>query len=181
MTTPTSPWSELIGVLVLTKQQIVALDPDSPLTYRLPRPGTSVQRVDAAGGLDPSHRTLLLAADGWPDLNLGLQLLSVDELSTGPLHDMAASRLELYLGQPLEGWREEDVYSVAVSDDDRDLVVVGRPGSAVAGRVAWLDGGVVATYPHLEEWFRTVVELHLQELRRLQDAVGSTTERGTAT
>lgn len=167
MITPVESWSALIGFLVLYKQRIVDLDPDSPFTYRLPRVGASQSSSIEELDIDPSHRNLLLAANGWPDLNLGLQLLSVDELTSGPLFEVGQSRLQMYLGEPLEGWFAGDVYPIAVSDDDRDLVVIGRLGSSRAGQVAWLDGGVVAHYADMEAWFRAIIEMHRQEIDEL--------------
>ena len=166
--TPTDRWSALVGSLVLYKQRIVELDPGSPFTYRLPRVGASLDSGITDFDLDPAHRDLLITVNGWPDLNLGLQLLSVDDLTAGPLFEVWRSRLQAYLGEQIDGWSATDVHPVAVSDDDRDLVVIGRPGTSRAGRVAWLDGGVVAEYGDLEAWFYAIIEMHRQEIDELQ-------------
>ncbi len=169
-------WSELIGYLVLVKQRINELYPDNPLSYRLPRPGATVERLalvesQLGAALDTAYRDFLLQADGWPEINLGLHLLGTDDLLVSDLGRMATEYLSIYLSQPLDGWNIRDVQPIAVAADDRDLVVVRRPGLPGAGEVAWLDGGVVENYPGFEDWFRTVIELHRQELDRLNTGV----------
>ncbi|KGH45246.1 hypothetical protein IN07_18425 [Modestobacter caceresii] len=175
MTSATN-WSELIGYLVLVKQRINELDPDNPLTCRLPRPGATVERLalvenHLGTALDPAYREFLLQADGWPEINLGLHLLGTEDLLGSDLGRVANEYLRIYLSEPLAGWTILGVQPIAVAADDRDLVVVRPPGVPGAGAVAWLDGGVVEDYPGFEEWFRTVIELHRQELARLNAAV----------
>lgn len=77
-------WPDLIGHLVLLKQQIDDLDPDGPRTYMLPRIAATEQRLARTERLlgqplDPGYREFLTYADGWSEFSISIQLLGTSE------------------------------------------------------------------------------------------------------
>ena len=70
-------WPDLIGHLVLLKQQIDDLDPDGPRTYMLPRIAATEQRLARTGRLlgqplDPGYREFLTYADSGSELSISI-------------------------------------------------------------------------------------------------------------
>jgi hypothetical protein len=175
VTTP-QPWPDLIGLLVLVKQEIAEREPGGPYVYALPRVGASAADLDAAaarvGELDPEYREFLTFADGWPEFSLSTQLMGTSDL-LGAVYDTAQDYLETTLAPADLGLDAARLLPVAVASEDKDVIVVGRPGTPLAGQVVWLAGEEVDRYPSFRAWFTDTLEHHRRMLDRLR-ATGTT-------
>lgn len=165
------PWPDLIGLLVLIKQEIAELEPEGPYVYALPRVGASAGDLDAAaarvGELDPEYREFLTFADGWPEFSLSTQLMGTADL-LGAVYDTAQDYLDTTLAYADLGLDRTELLPVAVASEDKDVVVVGRPGTPLAGQVVWLAGSEVDRYPGFRAWFSDTLEHHRTVLDRLR-------------
>lgn len=165
-------WPDLIGHLVLLKQQIDDLDPDGPRTYMLPRVAATEERLvetetRLGQPLDPSYREFLTYADGWPEFSISIQLMGTsDQLSA--VRMTADDYLDVTLAVGSTGWERPDLAPVAVASEDKDVIAVGRPGSSVAGQVVWFAGEEVERYSHFKDWFEDEVASHQRALGRLK-------------
>ena len=172
MTTP-QPWPDLIGLLVLVKQEIAEREPGGPYVYALPRVSASPAALDAAaardGELDPEYREFLSFADGWPEFSLSTQLMGTSDL-LGAVYDTAQDYLDTTLAYADLGLDAAQLLPVAVASEDKDVIVVGRPGTPLAGQVVWLAGEEVDRYPSFRAWFTDTLEHH----RRMLDRVRTT-------
>ena len=173
--TTTSAWPDLIGNLVLLKQRISELDPDGPPDYVLPKvPASEETLVDVEAQLgeaiDPGYREFLGYADGWPSFFVSLQLIGARDL-LGRLRSAADANQFMY---PWPGLDQRDLFPVAVSLVDKDVVVVGRPGTSMAGRCLLLAGEVVHDRESFKDFFEAVVGSHRRVLDERRAAAGST-------
>ena len=176
--TSTSAWPDLIGNLVLLKQRISELDLDGPLEYVLPKVSASEKTlvdVEAQLGeaIDPGYREFLGYADGWPSFFVSLQLIGARDL-LGRLRSAADANLANQFMYPWPGLDQRDLFPVAVSLVDKDVVVVGRPGTSMAGRCLLLAGEVVHDCESFKDFFEAMVGSHRRILDELRAAAGST-------
>lgn len=165
-------WPDLIGHLVLLKQQIDDLDPTGVRTYMLPRVAATEERLretEALLGepLDSGYRAFLGYADGWPEFSISVQLMgTADQL--GAVRATADNYLDVTLAAAATGWRRLELAPVAVASDDKDVIAVGRPGTQVAGRIVWFAGEEVERHANFKEWFEDEVASHQRALDKLR-------------
>ena len=143
--------------------------------YTLPNVAAAaleIQRAEELLGfsLDVEYRSFLLAANGWKAFYQAVSLFGTNELLGGGLMPLALQALELLrAGGALEasGVDEGSLIPVAVSEDDVDVFVCGRPGSREAGRVIWFAGEEIERFAGFGEFFDSMIEYERRRLRKL--------------
>lgn len=132
-------WPDLIGLFILLKQEIAEWEPSGSYTYHVSHAGASPAELVAleeqvGSRLDPEYREFLGFANGWPDFSLSVQLMGTGDF-TGPLKAMADEYLSVMLPYQGEDLKDAPLLPTAVAARDKDVFVVGRPGSPLAGQV----------------------------------------------
>lgn len=157
----------------LVKQKIAEVDVDGLWENTLPEVAASenqLQELETWLGyrLDAQHRAFLLTANGWRSFMQDVDVLSITDLKGGPRAERATMLIESL--EPLKelcGFRKQDVLPVAVSSDGIDVMVMTRPHTDTPGKVLWLAGGLIDTFPGFDEWFLTMVDHNREEYQRL--------------
>lgn len=152
-----SRWPQLIGGMVLLKQQLAAVD-GGLWPHHLPGVRASesdVVRTEELLGvsLPEDYRSFLLHADGWPGFFQTIDLLGCSSLVQG-------EHLRRFYDQygalsPVE-WQEMDLHSegfipIGVSLEDSDVVVISV--GADRADVAWVAGGLIERWQSFHEFF----------------------------
>jgi hypothetical protein len=93
---------------------------------------------------------------------------SINDFVSGPRATRAATLIDsLHDLEPLCGFGKSDVLPIAVSSSDIDVMVMTRPHTTEPGKVLWLAGGLVETFPGFDEWFLAMVDYNRHEYQRL--------------
>ena len=166
-------WKRELVIAHLVKQKIAEVDSDHLWENTLPGVAASedqLRSLEARLGhpLDSQHREFLRHANGWRAFMHHIDIFGVDDYVGG---SRAMSAMELIESlEPLKalcGFEKHDVLPVAVSSDDIDVVVMARPNTTTPGKILWLAGGVIDTFPGFDEWFLAMVDYNRQEHERL--------------
>jgi hypothetical protein len=168
-------WKERIVQLVLVKQAIQEADKSGLWEYRLPAVAATLGQlaaVEAAigGPLDPSYRTFLENAGGWPAFWQTVDLFGPEDLVGGPRFQHALEMLRLVEDSVLEsgGLHREALLPIAASPVDLDLFVMTRRSSPSPGQVIWLAGSEVDRWPNFDEFYLAMVDYNRLELQHLK-------------
>jgi SMI1/KNR4 family protein SUKH-1 len=169
-------WQVLIGEMILTKNEILDLDPTYYDDYTLPNEGAETREIDEferriSEGLPAEYRNFLLHANGWLSFYWDADLFGLPELS-GEGGGAAASRLLSTYEQEgvLEdaGIRRQDVLPIGASSHSSTLFLLFRGNQPNAGQVSWLSGEEVDRYSSFAEFFASIIgyfKAHVEKLR----------------
>jgi hypothetical protein len=172
-------WKRELAIAHLVKQKIAEVDVDRLWENTLPGVAAledQLRSVEARLGyeLDPQHRGFLLHANGWRAFMQRVDVFGVDDFVGGPRAARAAALIDsLQDLEALCGFGRPDLLPVAVSSDDIDVMVMTRSHTSTPGKVLWLAGGLVDTFPGFEEWFLAMVDYNRHEYQRLVKKHGS--------
>ncbi|MGH3964634.1 MAG: SMI1/KNR4 family protein [Pseudonocardiaceae bacterium] len=158
-------WPELIGFSATLRQQLSELEPDlSPFT--IPHLGATEEKLAEAEQrlgvkLDDQHRDLLGHTNGWPFFFTYTDLLSTDELGTGPLWQKGQELLGLYYSEgpvPSDFPPHGELLSIAVGESVTDVFALWMSGPETDGGhpVLWLAGEEVDRWPNVRQWLLSV-------------------------
>lgn len=169
----TLDWKRELAIAHLVKQKIAEVDVDRLWVNTLPEVATSPEALRSLEaqlgyGLDPQHREFLLHANGWRAFMQYVDVFGVDDFLGGARASRAASLIDsLEDLEPLCGFGKPDVFPIAVSSDDIDVMLMTRPHAPTPGKVLWLAGGLVETFAGFDQWFLAMVDCNRQEYQRL--------------
>lgn len=163
-------WRPRIVDLVLIKQRIDELDAQGIWQYTLPRVAATedtLRFAEAALGepLDRQYREFLGFAAGWPCFYQYVDLFGPEEL-IGPRQQAAMAKVATMV-EPDDAQRGlvlEDLLVIADNPTDRDVFVMMRPRSPLAGSVVWLAGGEIDRFPSFEEYFLAMMDYNRREV-----------------
>ena len=166
-------WIVAIGDLIKTRIRLSEMSDLYPMTYpHLKGSEDGIRRAEGVLGfdLDAQHRTLLLSFNGWPDIGIDGDFLSVEELGASALWARGQESLDL-LYEEVEGPLppRDRVYPFCLSPYQNDVFVIDRgSGLSFQGhRVIWLANGVIQEWPNLYRWLLSMNEYALQTLAEL--------------
>jgi hypothetical protein len=166
-------WKKELVIAALVKQKVAEVDTLGFWQHTLPEVAASEQAVDAVEmclgeSLDSGYRSFLLHANGWRAFHHQIDLFGIDDLLAGPRADRANELSDSLEPLPdLCGCDRSEVMAVAVSSDDIDIMLMTRPHAREPGKVFWLAGRLIDTFPTFEDFFLAMVDysrLDYQEL-----------------
>lgn len=169
-------WKREIAIAHLVKNKIAEADVGGLWENTLPNVAATPDQVQALErqlgyAIHPQHREFLLHADGWRAFMHNIDVFGTDDFVGGP---RAAAAIELIESledlEPLCGFGERDLLPIAVNMTGIDVMLMTRPHTATPGKVFWLAGGVVDTFPDFQEWFLAMVDYNRNEYQRLVKA-----------
>ncbi len=123
-------WIVAIGDLIKTRIRLSEVSDLYPMTYpHLKASEGEIRWTEGLLGfdLDAQHRTLLLFFNGWPDMGIDSDFLSVEELGASALWARGQKTLDL-LYEEFEGLipPRDQVYPFCLSPYQNDLFVIDR-------------------------------------------------------
>jgi hypothetical protein len=166
-------WKRELVIAHLVKQKIAEVDVDRLWENTLPEVAATEDQVRSLEtrlgyGLAPQHREFLLHANGWRAFKQRVDVFGMDDFVSGPRAQRAVMLIEsLDDLEGLCGFGRSDVLPIAVSSDDIDVMVMTRPHTREPGKVLWLAGGQIETFPGFDEWFLAMVDYNRHEYQRL--------------
>lgn len=177
----TVSWPDCIERAGAVNDELMKADWRGLWDYAPPNPPADVgeiTRVEDSLGfrLPESYRTFLMAADGWPYFYQDITVFSAADLLGGPLY--VAGRVPFEVLECIDemaagGVVAEDCFPVAATLTDVDVVVMARPGTRRAGRVAWTRGGaVVEQYADFRDYFLSMVEYSRSDVDQVVETYG---------
>jgi hypothetical protein len=172
-------WKRELVIAHLVKDKIAEADVDGLWENTLPEVAASEEQLRALEarlgyGLDSQHRAFLLHANGWRAFMQDVDVFGVEDFMGGPRARRAAELIESL--EPLEslcGLGKPDMLPIAVASNGIDVMVMARPHTTESGKVLWLAGGLIDTFPGLDEWFLAMVDYNRQEYQRLANKHGT--------
>ncbi len=165
-------WKRELVIAHLVKQEIAKVDEEHLWENTSPEVAVTEDQVwllesELGYKLDAQHRAFLLHANGWRAFTQHVDVFGIGDLVGGPRAVKAIELIEsLHDLKELCGFDKPDVLPIAVSDDI-DVMVIARPHTAAPGRVIWLAGGVIETFPGFDEWFFAMFDYNRYEYQRL--------------
>ncbi|MGH9139338.1 MAG: SMI1/KNR4 family protein [Acidimicrobiales bacterium] len=172
-------WRERIVELGVVKQTIDELDTTGLWEYRLPGVAATAAQLEAVEDalgepFDPSYRTFLEHAGGWPAFWQTVDLFGPDDLLGGERFKHACEMLSYVEDNVLDdgGLRRSGLLPIAASPVDLDLFVMTRRSSPSPGGVVWLAGAEVDRWSSFDEFFLAMVDYNRLELQQLQGSAG---------
>lgn len=169
-------WRRLIGELILIKQAMADVDARGLWEYRLPTLAASesdLAKVEGAIGepLDPSYRSFLSYASGWPAFVMDIDLFGVRDLLGGSRFSHAMMLLDFVDDRVLKSTRvnRADLLPIAASQAQPVLMALTRRSSTTPGMVIWYHGDEVDRYQNFGEFFLSMVEYNRLELQALRE------------
>lgn len=169
-------WKRELAIAHLVKNKIAEVDIDHLWENTLPNAAASPDQLrmlesQLGYALHPQHREFLLHANGWRAFMHNVDVFGVDDFLEGPRAGAAVELIEsLEDLEPLCGFARRDLLPVAVNMTGIDVMVMTRPHTETPGKVIWLAGGVVDTFPDFQEWFLAMVDYNRYEYQRLVKA-----------
>lgn len=158
-------WKKEIAVAWYVQEQTAMLDQDNCWEYFPPRVGATeadLVLAEATIGhrLDEHYREFLRFANGWQCFYQRVNLFGTEELCGGAQMATACLLLEAIEPEILDksNFKKSELLPIAASSTDRDLFVIARPESAVAGTVVWLAGYEIEQFPTFDEFFLAIVD-----------------------
>lgn len=174
--TQATDWPALIGEMILTKNEIIDLDPSYYDDYTLPNERAAESEVTAFEGqlgesLPAEFRSFLLHANGWRMFYWDADLFGLKDVAQGPSHPTVSALLSAYRkDRVLEdaGLAESDVLPIGASPHGQTLFLLVRSGRPEAGQVSWISGEEVDRYADFAEFFASITayfRAHIEQLR----------------
>ena len=168
-------WREEIAIAWHIKNETAKLDTEGLWEYPLPRIAATEQQLAEAEAsighkLDPRYRQFLSFANGWKSFYQDVRLFDTDELSDSALiegEDLSL-RESVPEGRKMKNANANDLLPIAMSTTDRDLFVIGRPGSPVDGQVFWLSGGEIDRFASFDDYFLAMVDYNRLEYQNFK-------------
>jgi hypothetical protein len=162
--TESANWPELIGEMILTKNEIIDLDPTYYDDYTLPTENAEERDIKAferrlGERLPAAYRDFLAHANGWKMFYWDADLFGLEELSGGGSSPAAMGLLSTYRDQGVlsdAGIREQDVLAIGASSHGSSLFLLFRSGGPNAGQVSWISGEEVDRYSDFAEFFASI-------------------------
>lgn len=163
-------WSALVAEMQDAFRRIPAGAPAPPEAGPPAAPG-AIEAAERRLGfpLPEDYRSFLAAVDGCRRFWVDLDLYSAAELGrsiepTGPVHAFYEYYLPELPDADIEeffGGSPDDTFPVGASRFQPPVIVVGRPGTPIAGRVVFHDGGGLARYDSMAALVRDQISAAL--------------------
>lgn len=173
-------WLDYIGLGWKVTQERMKADWKGIWDYALPHVRATeeeVARTEETLGfrLPDSYRGFLLASNGWPCFYQDMTIFSTDDLLGGPLYD--AGRIPLDLPECVEsmaidGVVAADYFTVAASETQNDVALLGRPGTPAEGTVTWWGGEVMDRYKDFLEYYLSMLEYNKLDIEDIREKDG---------
>ena len=132
---------------------------------------TEVELADAerhlGHRLDARYRAFLGCANGWRAFYQSVDLFGTRDLIGGPRMQNAEFMFNSLSDAALATSRVSrgELLSIGATSIDRDLFVIVRPTSTIAGTVIWYAGEEVDRFPTFDDFFLAMLEYNRQELQ----------------
>ena len=168
--TPSPCWSEVFARLSEVKTALERADRKRIYRHLPPNSPASDAQLAAAEQaigepLDAQYREFLTLAGGWPAVLQDIDLLGAADFLGSAAYLDAQQRLGWMVEEDHlapTGFTLSELLPIAVSAHDRDLFVMVRRTSKLAGTVIWLSGYEVERYPDFASFFDAIVAYNEQ-------------------
>lgn len=164
-------WPQEIAKLVFVKQALKEADTKCLWPYYLPSVAATMPRlieVESYLGypLDKLYAAFLLHADGWNGFYQTVDLFSTADLIGSEKMKLAMESLQATSDAAFvqAGISREDMLPIAATTSDRDLFLLAKPDSSIAGTIIWLAGEEVERFKNFDEFFLAMVDYNREEL-----------------
>jgi len=165
-----------IGLAWMVKQEVMEADKKKLWEYQLPEVAATepeILDVEQCLGhpLDPRYKAFLLCASGWKTFYQTLDLFGVHDLSRGKRKELGDHMLSYVEDIVLKnsGVNRADLLPIAATPYDRDIFVIVRPNSLLAGYVIWFAGEEIDRFPTFDDYFLSMVEYNRLEAESLKN------------
>lgn len=163
-----------IGKAWLLKQATMETDTKRVWSYHLPEVAATEKDIletekQLGHTIDPRYRAFLLCANGWKAFYHAVDLFGTNDLINGERHETGEYVFSCLEDGVLKSSKltRSDLLPIAVAKHDRDLFVLGRPQSSVAGKVFWFAGEEIECFSSFDEYFLSMIEYNKRTLDRL--------------
>ncbi|MFC4159348.1 SMI1/KNR4 family protein [Chitinimonas lacunae] len=170
-------WPEEIAILVFVKEELAKVDKKGWWSYHFPEVAASRTRLselekDLGCSLDPQYASFLLYADGWQGFYQTVDLFGCNELSGNKKMQQALELLRATEDGALEqaGITREDVIPIAATSCDKDIFLLAKPHTSIAGTVLWFAGEEIDRFENFDEFFLAMVDYNREEVFSLRGA-----------
>jgi hypothetical protein len=165
-------WKQRIVDLVRIKQELADRDAEGLWEWHLPAVAASEEQLAAVEEqlgerLDPSYREFLRHASGWRAFFQSVDLFGPEDL-LGDRRDRARRLLET-VDDAVGTEYGDELLPIGLSEVDRHLFGIGRPGSSIPGTVVWLSCEEVDRWSGFDEFFLAMMDYNradAEDLRR---------------
>ena len=119
--------------------------------------------------LDPMYRAFLAQANGWVGFFQRNDLFGTSDLVGGVRHEGATTLLmSIENISEITDYEPGELLPIAVSQSDIDIFVLTKPCSKSPGKVLWLAGELIDTFPNFDEYYLAMVDYNRREIQRFE-------------
>lgn len=175
-------WAELLGALIVFKEQLDDLDPGHTQPYTAPRVKATEADIAAAEAtlgerLPDAYRQFLLHANGWPSFYFRADLFGTEELRGGGHGPAANQQLAGYQHQGVledAGLSAADVLPIGAGPPNmgNTLFLLVRNGRPNTGQVVWLDGEEIDRFDDFHQYIAAMLDYTRADVEKLRGASG---------
>ncbi|PQO36130.1 SMI1/KNR4 family protein [Bremerella cremea] len=168
-------WRKEISIAFLVKQRVAELDTEGLWSFHFPEVAATELEIKVAEEslgerIAAGYRAFLSFANGWQGILHATDIFGTIDLTCGEKLRKANELLEsLEDLRPLCGLSLNEVMPIGVSQDDIDVIAIGRQNSSKPGEVFWLAGQLIDSYPDFDEFFLAMVDYNRDQARSFEE------------
>jgi hypothetical protein len=161
----------IIGSIWMLKQKMMETDTNHIWEYHLPEvAATENDLLEAEKHLghsvDSRYKAFLICANGWRAFYHTVDLFGTSDLYTGERYEVGQFVFGCLEDEVLRNSKLEraDLFPIAATQRDRDLFLMGRPQTSIAGQVFWFAGEEVDRFDTFDDYFLSMAEYNKRGL-----------------
>ncbi|MDV7459835.1 SMI1/KNR4 family protein [Acinetobacter baumannii] len=171
-------WTQKIARLALVKNSLYEADTKKIWPYYLPELAATIDdiiktEIILGEEIDKFYKSFLLYANGWKGFYQYVDLFGLTDLIEGEKKKYALDLLNIiditYLSK--KGICRTDLMPIAATLIDKDIFLIGKPNSSIAGEVIWYAGEEIEIFKNFNEFFLAMIDYNIEEVNDLKSGL----------
>ncbi|RSN92342.1 SMI1/KNR4 family protein [Acinetobacter pittii] len=168
-------WPKEIARMAFVKNALHEADTRKIWPYYLPELGATIDNivkteVILGEEIDRFYREFLLYANGWKGFYQYVDLFGLSDLIGGKKMQYALDLLDVIDEKYFlkKGFCRNDLMPIAATLIDKDIFLIGKRNSSIAGKVIWYAGEEIEIFENFNEYFLAMVDYNIDEVNDLK-------------